>query len=338
MNQITLVIPVYNCEKYIRQCLDSATKQSYENYEVLVVNDGSTDGTLDICREYENRYQFLRVLHRNENRGLVYSWKEGVRAASGDYIAFLDSDDWVDEQYLESLASGIPNHADIVCCNYNKVFKTKTILQIERVKPGFYTANQIRGDILPILLNDGAFLCRGVSPHRWGKLFRRQLLLDNLIYTCDQISYGEDLNIFFAAIQDCSNLLILDDQKGLYYYRQNEASIIYAYKAEMFNQIYILRNKLFEIMNSKSLYDFTDQINADFLCLFLEYVKNETKRGDMRNASREVFQNFENSREMVSDRKIKLKPLDVLLMFFLRLRLPGLVYIWMKLYHYVKKN
>ncbi|MBR5815952.1 MAG: glycosyltransferase, partial [Anaerotignum sp.] len=267
-----------------------------------------------------------------------YSWKEGVRVASGAYVAFLDCDDWVDGSYLKELARGIQDDTQIVCCNYNKVFSDRQILQTEYVGPGFYNREQIYETIFPVLLNDGRYLSRGISPHRCGKLFSKQLLMNNLQYADEQITYGEDLNIFFAVMMDCHKILILDDRKGLYFYRQNEQSIIYTYKKAMFLQISLLRKKLFEIMDHKKIYDFSEQLNADFWCLFLEYLKNETKSDNLRLASREVCSCFRESWKEIPFRNLKLKTLDYVVMLCLRYRLYTLVYIWMVLYHFVKKR
>ena len=335
---ISLIIPAYNAEKYIASCLDSAINQTYANYEIIVVNDGSTDRTLEICREYESRCSFLRVLHREENRGLVYSWQEGVDAASGDYIAFLDSDDWLDCRYLEALAAGIDGDCDLVCCNFKRVFRNHSILYTEKIRSGSYDKKQIIRDIYPVLLNDGTYLGRGLSPHRWGKLFRASLLRDNLIYSDGQIIFGEDLNIFFAVIMDCSKLVVLDDRQGLYCYRQNEASIIHTYKPNMFAQIDLLRIRLLKIMRTKKVYDFEDQINRDFWSLFVDYVKNATRAPDLATAFEDVCLNFEVSQKEVPWLELKLKPADKILIFCLQRKLFGVVSLWMRLYSFLKKG
>ena len=338
MKKISLIIPIYNGEKFLRQCLNSAIGQTYENFEIIVIDDGSTDRSYEICKEFQKQCNYLKIIHRLKNRGLVYSWKEGVYAASGSYIAFLDCDDWVDSAYLKELARGIQEGAQIVCCNYNKVFSDRQILRTEYIRPGLYDREQICETIFPVLLNNGSYLGRGISPHRCGKLFCKQLLIDNLQYCDEQITYGEDLNIFFAVMMDCHMILILDDCKGLYFYRQNEESIIYTYKKAMFQQISLLRKKLFEIMEHKNFYDFSEQLNADFWCLFLEYLKNETKSPDLVLASKEVCMCCRESRKEIPYRKIKLKPMDYLVMLCLRCKLYSFVYIWMVLYHFVKKR
>lgn len=337
MEKITLIIPVYNAERYLRSCLDSALAQSYENYEIVLVNDGSTDATREICQDYAARWHRIRFIDRAENRGLVYTWQEGVAHASGSYLAFLDSDDWVDSRYLESLASGIPEGADIVCCNYNRVYPDQMLLQTEGIAPGTYSREQLLNEVFPVLLNDGTYFGRGISPHRCGKLFRRELIAENMHFCHRKISYGEDLNIFFAAIQDCGRLKILDDRTGLYYYRQNQASIIHTYTKNMFSQIVLLRQKLLEIMEAKQCYDFSGQLSRDFWCQFVDYVKNETGSGELSRSAGEVCRNFAQLQKEVPWDHLRLKPADSVMMFCLRHHLYGMVSGWMKLYAALKK-
>ncbi|MBQ3035419.1 MAG: glycosyltransferase, partial [Lachnospiraceae bacterium] len=92
---ITIIVPVYNGEKYIQKCLDSILQQTYDNYEILIVNDGSTDETLKIATQYEQKYENIRIVTK-ENQGLPQARKTGVENANGSYIGFVDVDDWID--------------------------------------------------------------------------------------------------------------------------------------------------------------------------------------------------------------------------------------------------
>ena len=335
---ISLIIPAYNAEKYIVRCLDSAINQTYENYEIIVVNDGSTDRTLEICRAYEKKFSFFRVLHRDQNCGQAYSVQEGICAAAGNYVAFMDSDDCVDCHYLEYLASGISAGAQIVCCNCNKVYHNRIVFQKERIGQGIYDRDNLMKVVFPVLINDGTYLSRGISPHRCGKLFLRDLLQDNLIFCDPKLRFGEDMNLSFAAMLDCNKLMILDDPVGLYQYYQNEGSMVYRYKKDMFEQILLLRKKMLEIMNAKTVYDFKDQINRDFWSLFVDYVKNATKAPNLSAVFREVCLNFGTSQKEVPWLKLKLKPADHILVFCLQRKLYGVVYFWMRLYSFLKKG
>ena len=338
MKKISLIIPVYNGERYLRQCLDSAMNQSYDNYEIIVVDDGSTDQSYEIAKEYQKCCPFFKLIHRLQNRGLVYSWHEGVQASSGEYLAFLDSDDWVDREYLKQLALGIRENADIVCCNHNRVYCDHTELYTERLKSGIYTGEQLRTKVFPILLNNGGYFSRGISPHRCGKLFRRALFVENLKYSKIGSSYGEDLNIFFPVLLDCQKLMVLPDVIGLYYYRQNAGSIIHTYKREMYRQITSLRDQLFFIMKEKNVYDFTQQLECDFWCMFLEYVKNETKAENLFLSSGEVIKHYRKSKEITPCHNLSLNFANKLLLCCLQSNRQVFIYLWMLLYAFVKKG
>ena len=336
--EITLIIPVYNDESHIRQCLDSALAQTYPSYEMIVIDDGSADDSGKICEAYKARFDSMKVVHHERNQGLMASWQQGVRLAEGDYICFLDSDDWVDSHYLEELASGIAAGGEIVCCSHNRVYGSRMELHREGIPAGCYSRERMMREVYPVMLNDGTYLGRRLTPHRCGKLFRKELLLNNLRFCDDRISYGEDLNIFFPAVQDCRCLVVLEDRKGLYYYRQNEASIIHTYKKGMYQQICLLRERLLAAMEEKGIFDFSEQLNRDFWCLFMEHVKNETKAGHSFEKSGEVIRRYRQSLRSIPFWGLSMRFSDRLLTWCLRSnsRLP--VYFWMKLYSWAKKG
>lgn len=329
---ISLIIPVYNDEKHIVQCLESAVNQSYCRYEIIVVDDGSADRSGEIAEAYGRKYETVSVIHHEKNQGLMRSWQQGVKLAKGEYVAFLDSDDWVDSRYLECLAAGVDAGAQIVCCNHNRVYGQQAILQKERVPAGLYDSRQIREHIFPMLLNDGSYLGRGITPHRCGKLFKKELILNNMHYCDVRISYGEDLNIFFPTIQDCSCVCVLDDREGLYFYRQNENSIIHTHKRDMFRQIIRLRGQLLASMEEKAVYDFTQQLNRDFWCLFMEYVKNETRAENCWSKSKEVLNHYRTSVTEVPYVSVKMKLSDRFMEKCLQSNARMIVYFWMRLY------
>lgn len=113
---ISVVIPVYNAEKYLRQCVDSVLKQTYKNYEIILVNDGSSDSSGEICDNYASQYDFIKTIHKT-NGGASTARNKGVKVAEGKYIFFLDSDDWITEDALEKLAvAADKENADLVFC------------------------------------------------------------------------------------------------------------------------------------------------------------------------------------------------------------------------------
>ncbi|WP_396425955.1 glycosyltransferase family 2 protein [Lactococcus cremoris] len=172
--KISVVIPCYNVEKYVSRCIESVLKQniSKQDFEILAINDGSTDKTLQILRGYEEKYSHIRVINQM-NKGLGETRNNGIENVESDYIAFLDSDDWIDQDYLKVLYSLAEEYSlDIV----NSGFR--------RPKPN--------GEILfqsNLLDQESSFFTNGTA---WGKLYRTQFLKEKQIR--NRISaFGEDI-------------------------------------------------------------------------------------------------------------------------------------------------
>ncbi|WP_373730582.1 glycosyltransferase [Bacteroides heparinolyticus] len=123
--KFSIIIPVYNVEQYLRKCLDSVLEQSYEaDYEVICVNDGSTDGSLAILEEYARQHKKIKTINQ-ANKGLSEARNAGLRAAQGEYVWFVDSDDWIEHNALEILHKNIDNE-DIICFNGKRYFEDGT--------------------------------------------------------------------------------------------------------------------------------------------------------------------------------------------------------------------
>lgn len=124
MPQISVIVPVYNVEQYLSRCLDSIINQTYRNFEVILVDDGSPDKCPEICDYYALQDNRIKVIHK-ENGGLADARNEGIRASSGEFITFIDSDDFVSFRYLEVLLDGITRHnADIIIAKFQR-FESK---------------------------------------------------------------------------------------------------------------------------------------------------------------------------------------------------------------------
>lgn len=125
---ITVIVPVYNVEKYLRRCLDSIIRQTYQNLEILCIDDGSIDNSGEICEQYVARDARIKVIHQ-ENQGLSTARNKGLDTATGEYIAFVDSDDYIAADVLEQLyQSAVSSDATCVICGYNCVDSNGSIL------------------------------------------------------------------------------------------------------------------------------------------------------------------------------------------------------------------
>ena len=201
MPKISIIIPVYNVEPYLRRCIDSVLEQTMQDYEIVVVNDGSTDNSGSICDQYADQCDQIRVIHK-QNGGLSDARNTGIKAATGDYILFLDSDDYLDTDALEKLWAGVNKNVDIIIGGYKKIYQDYMLLfQSDGIRPGkVYTAEEYfkRGRI-------DVVVC--------GNLFRREYLLNNNIFFRVGFRH-EDNEIFVRLFLKADKIVGID---GAYY-------------------------------------------------------------------------------------------------------------------------
>ncbi|MDD5020557.1 MAG: glycosyltransferase [Endomicrobiaceae bacterium] len=173
MTIISVVIPVYNVEKYLKQCLDSVISQTFTDFECICVNDGSTDNSLSILQEYATKDKRFKIFSK-ENRGISDTRNAGIELSIGEYITFIDSDDWVENNFLERLYSvAISESADIVSCNWKFYFNNEKTFEVARVR---------KLDIVNNNDTDSDKLYKGYhGAYVWRKLYRTNIIKDNNI-------------------------------------------------------------------------------------------------------------------------------------------------------------
>ena len=171
MNElISVIIPVYNVEQYVESCLNSVINQSYTNLEIILVDDGSTDRSGEICEQYALKDSRIKVIHE-ENAGLGESRNRGLRIASGDYICFVDSDDWIEEDYCKELVQAAERtNSDIAICGYNECFKDGKKPKVKY--DGCFTTTG--KEILHYTMTANSKYWFNISV--WNKLYKREII------------------------------------------------------------------------------------------------------------------------------------------------------------------
>lgn len=221
--RISVIVPIYRIEKYLPACIDSLLQQSFSDFEMILVNDGSPDNCPKICDDYAKLDARIKVVHK-KNGGLLSARKEGLKNAQGKYIAFVDGDDWVDKFYLDTLFKlADVNDADLVVTGHYREFDGK----IETIKPkiaGVYDENELKSSIIPNAIYTGDFCEHGVSTYVWNKLYKRELLKQVLFDVPNEIIMGEDAAITYSYLSISKSLVI--SRIPLYYYRQRNDSIV----------------------------------------------------------------------------------------------------------------
>jgi glycosyltransferase involved in cell wall biosynthesis len=209
MPKISVIVPVYNVEKYIHCCINSILEQSFKDFECILVDDRSPDNCPQICDEYEKKDNRIRVIHNEHNIGSSLTRKKGVMASKGNFILFVDSDDWIEHDMLEKMYNkAITGNYDIVVSNG---FNNTNDHQTDDIKPEIYDK---------ILIIKHIIMYWKYSASVWDKLIKRDIY-KNIIFPFN--SYIEDRVITIQTIYYAENIGYIQD--CLYHYRKNQESI-----------------------------------------------------------------------------------------------------------------
>ena len=277
---ISVIVPVYNMEKYLQECVDSILGQSYENIEILLVNDGSTDHSPVICEDYKRADHRIQVLHK-KNGGLMSAWIHGVKVSKGEYLCFVDSDDWIDSQMIEELVGELHGGGkEVICSNYTieKTEKNEAIRVTQGLDPGTYERKEIEEKIIPRLLGNEV---RSIHSSRCMKLISRELILDNMVFTNEKITMGEDLNIIYPVLLDAQRIVCVEE--GYYYhYRYVNSSMVHKYNPVLNEKIELLYETLKKIITTKIKENNRQELllhglQREYLFLLFLVLKNELR-------------------------------------------------------------
>lgn len=209
---ISVVVPVYNVEKYLNKCIDSLVSQTYENLEIILIDDGSKDKSAKICDKWKDNDSRIKVIHK-ENGGLSEARNVGIDYAQGEYIAFIDSDDWVDKNFIKYLHEKLEKYnADIAASTIIKTYKDYNEIQpINREKIRFTSE-----EALDTLLSGRDFCAVA-----WNKLYKKNVI-GNIRFPIGKIH--EDEFFSYKVIANANTLVLVPE--AIYYYRQRSGSIM----------------------------------------------------------------------------------------------------------------
>ncbi len=250
--KISIIVPIYKVERYIHRCIDSILAQTFKDLELILVDDGSPDNCPEICDEYASKDSRIKVIHK-ENGGLMSAWKAGFEICSGQYIGFVDSDDWIDEKMYEQMYNAIlTNNADIVQCDFVRELSNPVIGACKIDKMYIFSETEIIKHLLPRMLTywetDGLMFPNS----RWGKLIKWDLIATNIKYCDYSISYGEDLNIMLPVVLDCKKIVCIPE--CYYHYRFNMNSMTgTSYINDYWPQILVLIARIEYIVTQKKV-------------------------------------------------------------------------------------
>lgn len=255
--KVTIIMPIYNTGKYIRRCLDSIMRQSYDNFELVIINDGSIDDSEEIINEYIHNYNGKIKYYYKENEGVAIARNYGLDNAEGDYITFIDSDDYVDENMIEKLVDkALSYDYDLTLCDLLYVYENKTIVGDSGIHEDLDNKEQIKNNIINII------------PAMCGKLIKKELFND---LRFKENIYYEDVEIYFRMYPKIDKIGILNE--GLYFYMQRDDSITYTYNEKLYDIVniwediikYYQKNNIYEIYKEELEYTVVRYYYATFI-------------------------------------------------------------------------
>lgn len=264
MPKLSVIVPVYNSEKYLKKCIDSILNQTYTDFEIILVDDGSGDGSGVICDQYAKKSSKIKVIHK-ENQGLVAARKTGLENANGEYIGFVDSDDYIGEGMYEALMNdALKYDVDISIGGLVLVNENGNSNKLLSQFPiGYYGKKDMEENIFSKMLYHSGFIKYGMIPGVVVKVFKKSVLENGIAKVDNRIKMGEDVAITFNTIFYANSISFVESTE--YFYIQHADSMIHKYSPKRMEEFMVLHECLYSIENKK----FKAQLDNFFAYLFV---------------------------------------------------------------------
>lgn len=332
MAVFSIIIPIFNIEQYLQHCIESTIHQTFDGeYEVILVDDGSTDSCPNICDSYAEKYSNIRVLHK-ENRGLVSARQAGTELATGEYIIPVDGDDWVDKRLLEVVYNCIEkSHADIICYNYYNCINKNNIKNNCVYDTGLYLKKDIEEKIFPNLIYSQT--SKTFPAAIWAKAFKKELYTSEQMSLDAKIKIGEDAACVIPCVYKANSIYITDE--CLYYYRYNTNSMTKNKKAFKWNGPALIAEHLEKRMNLTEM-DFQNQLYIRTIHSLFNVVKSQFYREDSYfTIIKDIKSNIANTKiysESIREGKYNTISFGNIMKFALKWHFYAMIYIFSKIH------
>jgi glycosyltransferase involved in cell wall biosynthesis len=256
---VSIVIPVYNAAKYINRCLDTIINQTYNNIEIIIINDGSTDNSLELISEYTSMHSIIKVINK-ENGGVGLARKLAVEISRGKYIFFVDADDYIAINTVEKLVEvAEKNNADIAVCNiWNE--ENQNIDLLSNIKDEVISLKDRKAFFENYIINNKLYYCV------IGKMFNLSRIREKRINFSENLNFGEDL-LFLLQLYTFINSIAIVHEK-LYFYSFDPESITRTFKIDRCYDQFLILCKYREFLMERNEYDQYMYIMSIFLCMF----------------------------------------------------------------------
>ncbi len=284
---LSVIVPVYNVKPYLMHCLESLENQTLEDIEFIIVNDGSTDGSDVICQEFVDSKPKFKLIHK-DNGGLMSAWMEGLNYVKGDYIGFVDSDDFIDNRMFEYMyETAKQKKADIIMCDRIDLYENYQVVGRSPIEKGEYTGDRlkiIRSLILPQINKNH------ITNARWNKIYSKDLFIDNTVYCKSLSRLVEDRFIVPACMFSATKFVYID--KPLYYYRHRYNSNHSMPSKHLYETLKMLYNIQKKMLINKGLYEeykeYLERANIDYIRMLFQ--RNMGIKGNLSSKYKTIKQ------------------------------------------------
>ena len=269
----SVIVPVYNVEKYLKDCVDSILSQTCADFELILVDDGSKDASPQICDDYAKKDSRVKVIHK-ENGGQTSARNKGLEVALGEYVVFIDSDDWVSENYLELFEKPIKEHGvDVVCCGYAEV-DGENVKNVQiNFESGYYDRASMEKEIFPVLI--GGNVNKTIPSTLCAKALKKELVVPFIKQVDHRIKIGEDDAVAKPTVYNANGIYIY--KECCYFYRTNLSSVTKSKKAYYWDGPK-LRGMLLEKQFDLDKFNFQNQIYCSVVHALFTVVVSQFNR------------------------------------------------------------
>ena len=341
--KVSVVVPVYNVEKYIKQCVESLISQSYEDIEIILVDDGSTDSSGIICDQYADIDDRIIVLH-DKNGGLSEARRRGIEKASGEYIIIVDGDDWVDENTIEECLNTIYNHKELECVifSYIREYPDHSIEAHVMSESVIMDRNDVEKMVYRRLFGlIGEELKHPERLENMGsccmKLYRRDVAKRGRFFDVKDVGSSEDVLFNMYALYGCTNIAYID--KTMYHYRKTGSSITSTYRPMLITQWKRLFSIMYTVIEENKLNEsYLQALNSRISLSIMGVGMNELHNAETAKRKIKSYINEEVYRNAINSIQLRFLPLPwKALLWFSKKRLYKLVYLELRTIEKIKR-
>lgn len=335
---VSIIVPVYKCEKYIEQCIKSIVNQSYKNIEIILILDGVFDNSENICNSFQNKDSRITII-KKENEGVSVARNVGINYSNGDWITFVDSDDWLCPNYVETLLfTALSSNSDIVLCDFileaESTPKNCSFLNICEGEVPFSYQNDL---ILSCIVSTSLTLSKGVTNIGvpWGKLYKAKFLKDGNLSFVPGLKRMQDTIFNLYSFKYAKRIYYT--KKFLYHYRKNENASTVKYMPDFDNIIEMFLQEVDRFYRIANIKEIQPAISDRTIILIIEMIR---QKFISPHCKMNLFQKIVKISEIIYDKKRIFKNKincssgkyltfkEKIIMHFLKTHIPFIAYLY----------